>query len=124
MKKFFLSAIIIMAVINFTAGCTTIFEWVPMKVPKEQIPMQTDKILGVVLITGEVVKFDERGGRFSPPRAAITGFSAEGRAIEIPLVDVRYVRVDKYDHASNVLTNMGIQIGVPLALLLLVLLNL
>ncbi len=66
---------------------------------KEEIAPQTGKIVEAVLLTGDVVKFDERGGKFIPP-GTVEGFDSQGAPVMLPVDQISFVRVEKIEYGS------------------------
>jgi len=93
-----ISLVVLVAFVNFTFGCTT-----AVKVPREELPkVKTDeKIIEVVLKTGDVIKFDSDGGKYYQSAQKIVGMGADGKPIEIPFQRVSAVRISKPETISK-----------------------
>jgi len=97
-----ISLVVLLAFINMI-GCTR-----AVKVNKEKLTSHTEKIVEVVLPTGEVIKFDHNGGRFIPEKRVIAGFTESGSHVEVNVDDILYARVSRSNALGTIVTIVGV----------------
>jgi hypothetical protein len=84
------STLVLLAFINFLVGCST-----NVRLAKEELPQKKveEKITEVILTTGEVVKFDSRGGSYITSK--IVGVKADGKPAEISFESITEIRTSR-----------------------------
>ena len=86
-----------------TPGCSSVRE-----VPVADAMDSQEPVIAVIYPSGEVVEFDERGGRINTYRGTIDGVTARGTTVSIPLDDTLVVRTNRTDTAKSVAWTVGV----------------
>ncbi len=92
-----IAVVVILALLINIVGCTK-----TVRVFKEELPQTVqEKIIEVVLTTGEVVKFDEDGGKYyGVTRDAIVGVTTNGKHRKIFLDRISEIRISQPQNIS------------------------
>jgi hypothetical protein len=97
LKRLFL-IIMLAFFINYIFGCTH-----AVKKDITEIKPEKDKIAEVVLVDGNVIKFDNTGGKYDPERNAVMGVDNKNKYQVIPVEDILYVKISKMSTVATVL---------------------
>lgn len=90
-------ALAFLSIYLLNLGCSSVRE-----VPVKDALSPGSKVYSAILLSGEVVEFDEHGGIVNAYRGTIDGKSPLGKDISIKLDDVKTVRMDKTDTTKTV----------------------
>jgi hypothetical protein len=103
-------ALAVLLACGLTFGCSSVHE-----MPVSDGMKSGDKVSAVVLLSGEVVEFDDHGGIINSYRGTIDGTTWQGKTASIKLDDVKSVRMggtaDNPDGWSLLTTGVVMGIG-------------
>ena len=108
-------ALAFLSVYLLNLGCSSVRE-----VPVKDALSPGSKVYSAVLLSGEVVEFDNHGGVVNAYRGTIDGKSPLGKDLSIKLDDVKTVRMDKTDTTKTFMwTLIGLGCAVAVGTLIL-----
>ena len=121
----FISLIVIVAMLFAQSACVirtqqkiATDEYVENPNPMEEEMDDPEKILFVVLSTGEIIEFDERGGRYLERSRMIRGTTKGGDDLLIEIDDVEYVGVKRKSETLSIAASLAIFVGIITAVAL------
>ncbi len=88
MARQILSALILLAFVNFLMGCTSV-----EKIPVYETQLGGQKIDELVLLEGYLVQFGPDGGKYRPARQGILATAADEKPIFAPLDELQECRI-------------------------------
>jgi hypothetical protein len=88
MCKRIITSFLILAFINLLYGCYS-----QEKAFKEELVVNSEKIMKVVFPDGNVTTFNEQGGTYSRIESGIMGISLKGEKIILPLEHIKEIRI-------------------------------
>jgi len=85
-----ISVFTLIAFLILTSGCSKV-----TNIPLEKSKGETIKY--VMLLTGNRIEFDNSGGSIDSTNHVLTGNTKQGKYVEIPFNEVRYIQTKKTD---------------------------
>lgn len=79
-----------------------------------------EKIEAAIMSDGKKIEFDLHGGRYNSEKKTVVGRTKEGEPVEIPMTEIMYVQVKKFDVVGTVLLTLSIFTLAAIATLVLI----
>jgi len=80
--------------------------------PMEEEMEDPEKILFIILVTGDVIEFDERGGRYLERSGMIRGMTKGGDDLLIEIAEVEYIGVKRKSEILSIAASVVVFVGI------------